>query len=385
MDDKLLFYQAKLEKDGCGKPGRVAMLIQDDTITAVGPDDLQALGRRLIKQLGLPALALYEPALPFYNSVIKKVQSGNTIIPTDTETRTFLHDIPFIRQAETDDNLATKVAELLGKRKGVMIENLGVVTTGSVTLEQAYINASSLFHALFVKYLLDLHQTGFTTEAERKQFDDFRQNWLRPLIPPDPPLRKGRLTNPEEIIREMIRVGKETVAAHLVDSSFGNLSCKSGDHIYISQTGASLDALAGCIDPVSLTNTTTCGVTASSELLAHQMIYEQTGDGVILHGHPKFSIIMSMICEHTDCSGIECWNNCPENRTCREIPIVSGEIGAGGLAEKVSPVIKHSGRVIVFGHGVFTSGRDFNEAFTALLQTEAACRKEYFCRNGSNC
>ena len=385
MNKELLFYKSKLESDGCGKPGRVAMLTQDDTVSMVGPDDLTHLGHGLIKKLGLPALTLYEPALPFYNSVIRKVKSGNIIVPTDTETRTFLHDIPFIRETEYGDDLTALLSDLLGKRKGVLVENVGIITSGPVTLEQAYINASSLFHAIFVKYLLDLNSNGFSTEAEEKEFETFQHSWLKPLSYPVPPLHTGRLTEPDEIVAEMTRAGSETVSARLVDSSFGNISCKSGNTIYISQTGASLDALTGCIDPVPLNNSTTCGITASSELLAHRLIYEQTGDGVILHGHPKFSIIMSMICDNSDCSQEECWNNCPQSRSCRDIPIVSGEIGAGGLAEKVSPEIKKSGRVIVFGHGVFTSGRNFNEAFDRLLQTEVACREEYFSRNHSNC
>lgn len=220
---------------------------------------------------------------------------------------------------------------MLGKRKGIMVENLGIITVGPVTLEQAYINASSLFHAVFVKYLLDLHQCGFSSENECEEFNNFRQHWLKPLSYPDPPLRTGLLTNPKDIYNEMTRTGSETVKAHLVDSAFGNISCKSGDVIYISQTGASLDALYGCIDPVPLDNSTTCGITASSELLAHRLIYEQIGDGVILHGHPKFSIIMSMLCDNSDCTEEECWNRCPVVRNCRDVPIVSGEIGAGGL------------------------------------------------------
>jgi hypothetical protein len=35
--------------------------------------------------------------------------------------------------------------------------------------------------------------------------------------------------------------------------------------------------------------------------------------------------------------------------------------------------------VIVYGHGVFTTGTgDFNEAFTCLLTTENGCRERYF-------
>jgi ribulose-5-phosphate 4-epimerase/fuculose-1-phosphate aldolase len=39
--------------------------------------------------------------------------------------------------------------------------------------------------------------------------------------------------------------------------------------------------------------------------------------------------------------------------------------------------------VIVYGHGLFTSGRhDFNEAFERLAAIENACRQEYFRRIG---
>lgn len=385
MNDSLRFYQTKLEHDGCGKPGRVAMFMQDDTISAVGPDDLRDLGCPLIKQLGLPALTLYEPALPFYNYVINKVQSGHTIIPTDTETRTFLHDIPFIRQSELSAEPIPLLADLLGKRKGVMVEGLGIIATGQITLEQAYINASSLFHAIFVKYLLDLLRDGFMSQKERDDFTCFEQNWLKSLAYPEPPSRTGPLSDPVEIYTAMANAGSKTVQSRLVDSSFGNISCKSGETIYISQTGASLDALEGCIDPVPLDDSSTCGITASSELLAHRLIYEQTGEGVILHGHPKFSIIMSMVCDIDSCAQQDCWQNCQEMRSCRGIRIVAGEIGAGGLAEKVSPVISQTGKVIVFGHGVFTFGQDFREAFDELRQTEEACMNEYFHRNHSNC
>ena len=385
MNDSLNFYQSKLEHDGCGKTGRVAVFMQDDKVSYVGPADLVSIGQTLIEQLGLPALVLFEPALPFYNSVINKVVSGQTITPTDTETRTFLHDIPFIRQIELPQDPIPLFAKLLGRRKGILVENLGMITTGSSTLEQAYINASSLFHAIFVKHLLDVCRDGFLNMVEKNEFAKFKQDWLKPLPSQDSDLCAEPLTSSEMIFDEMAKTGKLTVKSRLVDSSFGNLSCKNDNIIYISQTGASLDALEGCIDPVPLDDSSTCGITASSELLAHRMIYEQTGDGVILHGHPKFSIIMSMLCDNNSCAQEDCWQNCPEIRTCRDIPIVPGEIGAGGLAEKVSPVITQSGKVIVFGHGVFTFGKTFREAFVALLKTEEACMKEYFHRNRSNC
>jgi ribulose-5-phosphate 4-epimerase/fuculose-1-phosphate aldolase len=166
-----------------------------------------------------------------------------------------------------------------------------------------------------------------------------------------------------------------------VDSFFGNISCRVGETIFISQTAASLDELAGCIDPVPMDNRSTTGITASSELLAHRRIYEATGARAILHGHPKFAVAMSMLCEEKDCPVKDCWKDCPNVRMLAGTPVVAGEIGAGGLAVRVPPVIGAPGKAIVYGHGVFTIGRDgFEEAFRSMVDVENRCREEYFRR-----
>ena len=116
------------------------------------------------------------------------------------------------------------------------------------------------------------------------------------LTPPAPsnPLSGKTPMDEAGIIRAMDEAGKATVAAGLVDSFFGNISFRKDSLIYISQTGSSLDELPGRIDCVPLDGSSTCEITSSSELWAHVKIYELTGDRVILHGHPRFSVIMSM-------------------------------------------------------------------------------------------
>ena len=127
----------------------------------------------------------------------------------------------------------------------------------------------------------------------------------------------------------------------------------------------------------------TTGITASSELLAHRKIYESSNARVILHGHPKFSVVMSMQCDERDCTVSDCWKDCPKVRLLGETPVVAGEIGAGGLAKRVPPVIAGPGKAIVYGHGVFTIGKDFGEAFRAMVAVENWCREEYFRRLGT--
>ena len=268
-----------------------------------------------------------------------------------------------------------------GSARGVIVEGVGLIAVGAITVELAFINYSSLFHSTFVKYLQELLACGFLLPGEREEFASFRKEWLRPLTVDGLIFHEGLPENRAELLEELARVGRYTVERGLVDSFFGNISCRVGELIHISQTGASLDALPGCIDPVPFDNSSTTGITASSELLAHRRIYESSGAVTILHGHPRFAVVMSMLCEESDCRIEDCWKECPKVRFLGDTPVVAGEIGAGGLAKKVPPVIAGPGKAIVFGHGVFTVGlKGFEAPFRLMVQVENWCREEYFRR-----
>lgn len=385
MKRQIEHYRGKLIADGCCLPGQIAILAQDDGILASGNDKLSALGRPLLAATGAAALIVAALPLPFDTLLLCDVGTADKLIPPDIETRTFLHDIPLLRRAQLPADPTAVLARHLGRRKGVLVEGIGLIAAGPLTLEQAYINLSSLFHALFVKVLHDLLHRPVT--AAGRDLLDRLNDWLLPLTGKDLVFRNADQLCDEAALRaEMERVGSYTVRQRLVDSFFGNISARCGDRILISQTAASLDALAGCIDPVPFDYSTTCGITASSELLTHRRIYESTRARTILHGHPKFSVIMSMQCDRADCTVDDCWRDCPQIRDCCGTPVTAGEVGAGGLADKVVPVIAEHGAAIVFGHGVFTTGRDdFSESFSRLLQIEQACRDEYFRRIGARC
>lgn len=383
MRDQLDKYSAKLLADRSAASGEIAFAAQDDILITAGEPEMARLASAILAQLNCLALAAAAPSLPFADLLVKRaVAAEHAIVPRDTETRTFLHDIPILRRAELGSSPADKIARLLGNRKGIIIEGTGIIASGALTVEQAYINWSSVFHSTFIKYLEDVLETGFLFPGEAGAFDRFRNEWLLPLTAEGLLFKNGPLREKSDILDEIVRVGGYTVQRGLVDSFFGNISYSNGDLIYISQTASSLDELGGCIDPVPFANSSTVGITASSELVAHRGIFETTGCRAILHGHPRFSVVMSMLCDEKEqCPITDCWKDCPKVRILGGTPVVAGEIGAGGIAKSIPPVIGTTGRTIVYGHGVFSIGRDdFSEAFQGLVDVENWCRKEYFRR-----
>jgi ribulose-5-phosphate 4-epimerase/fuculose-1-phosphate aldolase len=382
MHDQIAKYIAKLSADRSAWPDRIGFAVRDDALLTCGDAQLSRLAGDIVSCGNCLGVVAASPTLPFADYLVRRAGPAETrIIPRDTETRTFLHDIPFLRWSELGNDAASPICRLLVNRKGIIVEGVGIVALGATTIEQAYINYSSIFHATFVKYLQDLLLEGFRFPGEAEAFLKFREEWLRPLVADGLKFRSGPLLDSAEILAEIATVGQYTVERGLVDSYFGNISLYSGNTIYISQTAASLDELAGCIDPVALDNSSTAGITASSELLAHRRIYETSDARVILHGHPRFSVVMSMLCEEAGCPVRDCWKECPRVRFLGDTPVVAGEIGAGGLAKRVPPVIAGPGKALVYGHGLFTVGRrDFDEAFRSMVEVENWCRDEYFRR-----
>jgi ribulose-5-phosphate 4-epimerase/fuculose-1-phosphate aldolase len=174
-------------------------------------------------------------------------------------------------------------------------------------------------------------------------------------------------------------VGRYTVEKGFVDSFFGNISYFDGATIYISQTTSSLDEIEGFIDPVPMDGSSTAGLSASSELPTHRGIYLDSSYQAVLHGHPRFSIILSMLCHEKNCTIKDCNRLCDRARMACGVPIVAGETGAGGMAKSVPAAMKQQGVCIVYGHGIFAAGeQDFRDAFGKMADVENKCREEYF-------
>lgn len=385
-------YQSKLVQRGLADPSLLSLSALDAEISYAGPADLEDLHRELYRRLNIMGLILARPANGILDALLRTESVPGRIFPRDCETRTFLHDIPVVSPEGTFEDLVDRLTLVLKERKGAVIAGLGVIAHGSVTLEQAFVTYSSILHAAFVKYHLDFarrleiyaanggvaNHRSEPIEASISTYLEIQQALQAARRPAVGPLGSFPFSGRSAVEDAIAECGRCTVEAGLVDSYFGNVSYNDGKTMWISQTASSLDDLIGFIDEVPMDGSSSVGITASSEFPAHMGTARLTNRQAILHGHPKYSVIMSMLCREEGCRETECDTRCACDRSVSGIPIVIGEIGAGGLARSVPRALSNAPAVIVYGHGVFSVGEnDFRDAFAALASTEEKCALLY--------
>lgn len=373
-------YSTKMISAGLAKAGAPLIALLDADVEWNRHSEKQKIFEQIMSSLHVNSLIFSEPDEP-YRTIIEYLSqsSASAIFPEDSETRTFFHDFPVCWKMS-----APELIDTLKRRKNVIVPGAGIIATGSISPLQAYVSFSTVCFSCFVKFFTDYLRERRTGTVGKKLEDAFKKviNLLEPPHHPQP-LSRGPFTTRDDILSAISEAGRATVKSRLVDSFFGNISYLASNILYISETASSLDELEGNIDAVPLNGSSSVGITASSEFSAHRLIVENTSYRAILHGHPKFSVILSLDCEILDCEFRgACHVSCPQKREVEGIPIVTGEIGRG-LAKTVPAAIAQVPSVIVYGHGVFTAGeKDFNLPLQRMAAVENACRKEYFHRAG---
>ena len=378
-------HVSKIVSQGLADPDDITLIGLDAEFTANRSlSEIHPELFRVFDRMNINTLLYAEPAEP-YRSILQhlSLHDRGSLVPSDCETRTFLHDIPVIPALSSE-----AIVAVLSHRKAAIVGNTGIVSYGTVSPEQAFVSFSSVCFSTFVKFFTDVmyhldDHAGGRAPKNYSLLDAYRTISEKVpsafsgcgTVPASPP---GDTT---EVYRQLIGTGKELVRQRLVDSYFGNISYTFGDTIFISQTGSSMDELETCIDAVPLDGSSSSGITASSELSAHISIYKKTCRRAIIHGHPKFTVIMSMSCRKQGCDMSTCYRSCKEERSVSGIPVVSGEIGTGptGLVQTVPAAMVRERAVIVYGHGIFSAGEDsFRPAFEHLQAVEETSRKQYF-------
>ena len=386
-------YSEKLSVQGLSEPRHTAFFAIDAEISQYGgaTGEIKGLEDALISVFGkmnISSLLFAIPAEPYLGILRELLKwgrgSNSTIVPEDCETRTFFHDIPVIEGIDPEG-----IAGALAERKSVITAKMpAIISYGTVSPEQAFISFSSTCFSTFVKYFYDhlrylnlCRKAGTPPDPSRlRAFEEITKEIPIPALK-DMGLRHTIPENEQGLLRMMQEAGRKLVEERLVDSYFGNISAYYNETIYISETAASFDELEGAIDPVPVDGSSSIGITASSEFPTHRSVYSQTPYRFILHGHPKFSVIMSMVCEKECPFRGRCHRACPEKRHICGAPVVPGEIGTGpaGIVNTVPWAFKKHDTVIVLGHGVFTAGTEgFQRPLLRMKEIEACAMKEYF-------
>ncbi len=176
--------------------------------------------------------------------------------------------------------------------------------------------------------------------------------------------------------REIAFWGKKLEESGLTSSRFGNISVRSKNGLVIKRTGVMLGDINGPEDvvEVGLSLSDPLGE-ASTETQSHRTIYLNTDAKAIIHAHPQFAIVESLLQKDMvtplDSEGLPFLGT---------IPIVDGTTGEQLLWDNITRMLttgKYKG-FINRGHGSFAFGPDIKDCFNTTAMIEHSCKIRYY-------
>jgi L-fuculose-phosphate aldolase len=174
--------------------------------------------------------------------------------------------------------------------------------------------------------------------------------------------------------QDMAKFGKKLVEHGLVELHFGNISIRIGSKMLITKSGSSLDEISGkSVVEVDIDKPSSLDDIASSEVAVHRAIYKYTPELAVIHAHPPFAVIESLLAEEEIIL-----INIEGQYFLHEIPVVRGAAGTPELAKSTSDALKDHKGVINFGHGTFAVGKALEEAYFITAQIEHSCKLKYY-------
>lgn len=174
--------------------------------------------------------------------------------------------------------------------------------------------------------------------------------------------------------RDIAYWGKKLADSGMVSSRFGNISVRTEHGFLIKRTGAMLDSIKkDDVIEVGLT-ASPADKEASSEASSHRAIYLATDARAVIHAHPPFAIVESLLCKDEikplDSEGLPFLGT---------IPIVDGDSGSKELFDNLTRAFS-SGNVkgvMNRGHGSFAIGPDLKDCFNTTTMIEHSSKVKY--------
>jgi L-fuculose-phosphate aldolase len=176
----------------------------------------------------------------------------------------------------------------------------------------------------------------------------------------------------DERIYEQIRdIGRDLYVQNMISSHGGNISMRVGDRVVIKRRGAQL----GRLKPSDLIDTgiekNDSGVAlASTELLAHRIIYQMTPALAVVHCHPRTAIAFSLSRDEIVPIDNEA------SYLLKKVPVITEEFASGTpeMALKLATALQQYKIVMLRGHGSFAIGQTLEEAFHWSSTLEESCQ-----------
>jgi L-fuculose-phosphate aldolase len=176
--------------------------------------------------------------------------------------------------------------------------------------------------------------------------------------------------------QEIAYWGRKLEQSGLISARFGNISVRTGDGLLIKRTGVMLGEINGPDDVVEVGIRLSDPMDgASSETQSHRTIYQTTDAKAIIHAHPPFAIVESLLqgdeIVPLDSEGLPFLGT---------IPVVDGATGEPALWDNLARVLK-SGKykgLINRGHGTFALGPDLKDCFNTTAMIEHSCKIRYY-------
>jgi L-fuculose-phosphate aldolase len=174
--------------------------------------------------------------------------------------------------------------------------------------------------------------------------------------------------------QDIARFGKKLVDRGLVESHFGNISIRAGSKMLITKSGSALDEITeNSVVEVNIEMPSSLDSIASSETVVHRTIYQNTPALAVIHAHPPFAVIESLLVEDVIVP-----INIEGEYFLHEIPIVRGDTGSPELANNTALALRGRKGVIVFRHGTFAIGNELEEAYFVTALIEQSCKLKYY-------
>jgi L-fuculose-phosphate aldolase len=176
---------------------------------------------------------------------------------------------------------------------------------------------------------------------------------------------------PNTLVKTFRTIGRDIFLRGLISSHAGNMSARTGNRICITKRATMLGSLtAGDLVEVPIEGDDPQILTASSELVVHRAIYRTTSALAVVHAHPPYATLLSMIQDElipADSEGSYLLKRVPVVSTGKTITIGSEE-----AATLVSEMLEEYRVVMLRGHGSFARGDTLEEAYMLTSSLEAS-------------